>query len=71
MEVDINWVLMVKARLREINNINIKDIQWVHNDEYVYFSNDDIEEFDFMGLGSTCILEDYKFTKSNPKLLEK
>jgi len=63
MLVDIDYILSVKKRLRQINAEDIENITWIKDGEVVVFDKKDIEDFEFMGLNNTDILVMFKFSK--------
>jgi hypothetical protein len=59
MQVHIEKVLDLKRQLREINSIPLKDIVWLKNGNKVECSQQDIEDFRFIGLSNTEFVEFY------------
>lgn len=52
MRVDIEEILALKARLREINSIPLEDIEWYENGQLVTVSPDVVNEYKFVGMGN-------------------
>lgn len=67
MIVDIDWLLTVKQRLREVNSVHTEDIVWEKDGETVTFSKEDLVEWQFMGMNNTDIIEfmEYKVKEEN------
>ena len=67
MIVDIDWLLTVKQRLREVNSVHIEDIVWEKDGETVTFSKEDLVKWQFMGMNNTDIIEfmEYKVKEEN------
>ncbi len=57
MLVDIDYIESVKRRFAQINAENIKDLRWVKGGEEVSFSDEDLENFKFIGMNNTCIID--------------
>ncbi len=60
MIVDINWVIEVKKKLKEMNKTAVQNITFIKDGKVVEFSKDDLEEFDYMGLTDIINHFDYK-----------
>jgi len=67
IEVDIDELLQMKARLRFINYKALDRIIWMRNGSEIVFKQQDIDDFKFTGLSNTdfidftldnCVLED-------------
>tara|TARA_R110000787_G_scaffold90842_2_gene191618 strand:+ start:830 stop:1033 length:204 start_codon:yes stop_codon:yes gene_type:complete len=67
MLVDIDWLLTVKQRLREVNSLAVKDIVWVKDSETVTFSEEDLVEWSYFGMNNTDIIDHmmYKIKEEN------
>ena len=57
IEVDIEDVLKMKAKLRYINTKAFDQIVWLRGGQALEFSKADVEEFKFMGLCNTDFVE--------------
>jgi len=57
MEVDIDWLLTVKQRIREVNSVPMKDIVWKKDGETVTFSEEDLVEWSYWGMNNTDIVD--------------
>lgn len=53
MLVDITWLETVQQRLREVNSVPLKDIEWVKDGKLVKFNKDDLINFNYMGLNNS------------------
>ena len=62
MLVDLDYIMAVKKRFRQINAEDIKNIEWVKDGKAVEFDKKDLEEFEFMGLNNTDINTVFGFT---------
>lgn len=63
--IDINEVLSLKKRLREINKINIKDAIFIENDTTINIPQDVIDKWQFTGLNISDFVE--MEIQDNPK----
>lgn len=57
IEVDIDEVLNMKAKLRYINLKPLDQITWTRDGKPVEFSKQDIEDFKFTGLNNTDFID--------------
>ena len=55
MLVDLGYIMSVKKRFRQINAEDIKNIQWVLDGKEIEFAEEDLKNFEFMGLNNTDI----------------
>ena len=55
MVVDLNYILAVKKRFRQINAEDIESIEWVMDGKSVEFSKEDLEEFKLTGRNNTDV----------------
>lgn len=62
MLVDLDYILDVKKRLRQINAEDIENIEWIKDGKPVEFSKEDLAEFKFMGLNNTDLNTVFGFT---------
>lgn len=53
MIVDITWLQTVHQRLREVNDTPLDDIVWVKDGKKVKFSEDDLIQFQYIGMNNT------------------
>jgi hypothetical protein len=56
-KVNVEWVRAVKAELRRINAVDLKDIEFVHCGKPVAVDPQAIEEWRFTGLNNTDFIE--------------
>lgn len=57
MQVDINEILEMYRRRREINAVDLRDIQWMNGDKPVEIPADIIEHWRFIGMTNCCFIE--------------
>ena len=62
MLVDIDFVLMIKKRLNEINAQSLESIKWVKDGKNVCFTKEQIEHWNFTGMNNVDILFNQKPT---------
>ena len=62
MLVDIDFVLMAKKRLAEINAQSLDSIEWVKGGNRVHFTKEQVEHWNFTGLNNVDILFNYNPT---------
>jgi hypothetical protein len=53
VRVDVERILALKAELREINNVDLKDIEFFQNGEPLKISPLAVEDFRFIGMNNT------------------
>ncbi|URC15212.1 hypothetical protein GD1_88 [Paraglaciecola Antarctic GD virus 1] len=63
MMVDINWLMMVKKRLAEINAQEFQSIQWVKDGEELTLTEYEIYKFETYGLNNQHIVDFLRLTK--------
>lgn len=59
IEVDIDDILNMKAKMRYINTKALDQIIWTRNGSAVEVSSTDVEEWRFTGLSNTDFVEFY------------
>ncbi len=57
VRVDVEEVLKLKARLREINKIPLQDVQWYENGQALDIPQEVVEDFRFTGLSNGCFID--------------
>jgi hypothetical protein len=62
MLVDLDYVIAVKKRLRQINAEDMDNIEWIKDGKPVEFDKKDLAEFKFMGLNNTDLITVFGFT---------
>lgn len=61
MLVDLDWLATVKLRLREIDQVDLADIEWVKDGQKVEQPSEELIEFwDFTGLRNTDFPEHWE-----------
>ena len=53
VEVDVDEILNMKAKLRYINYKSLDQIVWMRDGKPIEFSKQDVEDFKFTGLNNT------------------
>ena len=61
--VDIDFVLMAKKRLAEINAQELSNIKWVKDGKDVHFTKEQIDHWYFTGLNNVDILFNHKMVR--------
>lgn len=74
MKVNVDEVVRLKARLKEINNLKLEEIEWVNDKgEPIVIEKAVIEEWRFVGLSNCYFVEDVingdfrEVMKQNPR----
>lgn len=57
MKVDINEVMRIQSRRREINSVPLADIEWTDGDKPVQIDPAIIQEFAFTGLSNVDFID--------------
>jgi len=63
MYVDIDWLEMVRKRLRLINATALDDIKWLDCGVPVSYTEEVIEEFKMYGLNNSELHEQFEYKK--------
>lgn len=61
MFVDITWLQTVHQRLREVNQTPLDEITWVKDGKKVEFSEQDLGDFQYMGLNNTDLYKIFPY----------
>lgn len=52
MNVHLERLQELLAELNEMNNVSLQDIKWFKNGEQIYVTDEDIQEWRFIGLSN-------------------
>jgi hypothetical protein len=78
MKIRVKEIIDLNARIREINSVDLEDIEFLNDkDEVLYIKQENIDQWKFIGLnntdfiGSTFINMDFQRTNISPLIFLK
>lgn len=57
MRIDVEEIRKIDERRREINELNIYDIEWFENGKRLHYTKDQLDHWKYIGLNNVSFVE--------------